>query len=137
MNFLIENWPLILLALTSGGMLLWPSLSGGAAGGGVSAAQAVQMMNREKAVVIDVCEPAEFAQGHVAGARSVPMAQIDSSSELPGNKSLPLIVVCASGARAQRAAGRLRKRGHDNVQPLIGGMRAWREASLPVETGSR
>jgi rhodanese-related sulfurtransferase len=136
-NFLIENWLLILTALVSGGLLLWPMLSGATAGAGVSPSEAVRLMNREKAVVVDVCEPDEFAQGHVVGARSVPLASLDSSKDLPTNKTLPLIVVCASGARAQRAAASLRKRGHENVQPLLGGMKAWREANLPVETASR
>jgi rhodanese-related sulfurtransferase len=132
-NFLIENWLLILAALVSGGLLLWPSLSRAGGSAGVSPSEAVRLMNREKAVVIDVCEPAEYAQGHVVGARSVPLASLESSKDLPSNKNLPLIVVCASGARAQRAAATLRKLGHANVQALSGGMRAWREASLPVE----
>ena len=137
MNFLIENWLLILTALVSGGLLLWPMVSGASAGAGVSPSEAVRLMNREKAVVVDVCEPAEFAQGHVVGARSVPLGSLDSSKDLPSNKTLPVIVVCASGARAQRAAAALRKRGHENVQPLLGGMKAWREANLPVESASR
>lgn len=137
MNFLIENWLLILTALVSGGLLLWPMVSGASAGAGVSPSEAVRLMNREKAVVVDVCEPAEFAQGHVVGARSVPLGSLDSSKDLPSNKTLPLIVVCASGARAQRAAAALRKRGHENVLPLLGGMKAWREANLPVESASR
>jgi len=132
-NFLIENWLLIAAAVVSGGLLLWPTLSRGGSGGGVSASEAVRLMNREKAVVIDVCEPGEFAAGHVVGARSVPLATLEGSRELPTNKALPLIVVCASGMRAQRAAGTLRKLGYDNAQVLAGGMKAWREANLPVE----
>jgi rhodanese-related sulfurtransferase len=132
-NFLIENWLLIAAALVSGGLLLWPLVSGGATGGGVSAAEAVRLMNHEKAVVIDVCEPAEFAAGHVTGARSVPLATLEGSRQLPTNKALPLIVVCASGMRAQRAAATLRKLGYDKAQVLSGGMRAWREANLPVD----
>ena len=134
MNFLIENWLLIAAALVSGGMLAWPRLSGGASSGGVSASEAVRLMNREKAVVIDVCEPSEFAAGHVTGARSVPLATLEGSRELPTNKALPLIVVCASGMRARRAAATLHKLGYANAQVLSGGMRAWREANLPVES---
>jgi rhodanese-related sulfurtransferase len=132
-NFLIENWLLILAALVSGGLLLWPVITGAATGGGVSAAEAVRLINREKAVVIDVCEPAEFAAGHVNGARSVPLATLEGSRELPSNKSLPLIVVCASGMRAQRGVALLRKAGFANAQALAGGMKAWREANLPVQ----
>ncbi|WP_019374897.1 rhodanese-like domain-containing protein, partial [Melaminivora alkalimesophila] len=75
MNFILDNWYLIFLALASGAMLLVPTLRGAGAGG-LSAAQAVQLMNREKAVVIDVCEPGEYAAGHVRGAKNVPLAQL-------------------------------------------------------------
>jgi len=134
MEFLTHNWPLILLALTSGGMLLWPMLGGSTAGGGkVSATEAVRLINREKAVLIDVCEPAEFAAGHAAGARNVPLGQLDGAKGLPGNKSLPIVVVCPSGARATRAAAMLRKQGYEKAVALAGGTNAWRDASLPVE----
>jgi rhodanese-related sulfurtransferase len=135
-NFFIENWTLIAAALVSGGLLAWPMIKGGA-GGGVSTAEAVRLMNREKAVVIDVCEPAEFAAGHVGGARSVPLGTLDGSKDLPSNKALPLIVVCASGVRSQRAAATLRKLGYEKAQSLNGGLKAWREANLPVESSKR
>lgn len=133
MDFLTQNWTLILLALTSGGLLLWPTLSGGA-GGGLSAAAAVQRINRDKAVVIDICEPDEYASGHVAGARNVPLSRFEE--HLPGvvrNKDTPLVLVCASGMRARRAAMQARKLGYGQVEVLSGGLRSWREASLPVE----
>lgn len=134
MNFLIENWLLIAAALVSGGLLLWPSVRGGVAGGGVSPAEAVRLINREKAVVIDVCDAAEFAAGHVVGSRNVPLSQLATSKDLPSNKKLPLIVVCASGMRSQKASAALVKMGYEQTQVLAGGLRAWREASLPVET---
>jgi len=134
MDFLTQNWLLILLALTSGGMLLWPMVAGGSTGAGkVSATEAVRLINREKAVLIDVCEPAEFAAGHAAGARNVPLGQLDGAKGLPGNKALPIVVVCPSGARATRAAAMLRKQGYDKAVALAGGTNAWRDASLPVE----
>lgn len=132
MDFLLNNWLLVLAALLSGGMLLWPKLAGGGAGA-VAPAEAVRLINREKGVVIDVCEPAEFAAGHVSGARNVPLASLEGHKSLPANKALPVVVVCQSGARATRAAGVLRKLGYENTQVLAGGLRAWREANLPIE----
>ena len=132
MNFILDNWYLIVLALASGAMLLLPAVKGAA--GGLSAAQAVQLINREKAVVIDVCEAEEFAAGHVTGAKNVPVSQLEE--RLPTvvkNKALPVVLVCASGARANRAVAIAKKLGYDNAQALAGGMKAWREASLPVE----
>jgi rhodanese-related sulfurtransferase len=132
-NFVIDNWMLIAVALVSGAMLLWPAIQGGAQGG-LSAAQAVQLINRERAIVVDVCEPDEFAQGHIGGARNVPLGQIDERlPEVAKNKTLPLILVCQTGARANRAVSAARKLGYEKAQALAGGLKSWKEANLPVE----
>ena len=135
MKFFVDNWVLFLAAFTSGGLLLWPLVSKGAGGGAkVSAAEAVQLINREKAVLIDVSEPAEYAAGHAAGAKSVPLKALESSStDLPKNKALPLVVLCPTGTRSSRAVGMLKKLGFENSRALAGGLAAWREANLPVE----
>ena len=131
MKFILDNWPLILLATTSGGLLLWQVLQ--KAGSSVGPAEAVRLINREKGVLIDVCEPAEFAAGHAVGARNIPVGTIAGSKDLPSNKALPLVLLCASGARAGRAAGLLRKAGYEKATVVTGGLPAWREAGLPVE----
>jgi rhodanese-related sulfurtransferase len=83
-------------------------------------------MNREKAVVLDIREATEFAAGHIAAARNAPLAQLEGSRELPANKTLPVIVVCATGARSGGAAARLRKLGHAGA--VAAGRRAGRLA---------
>jgi rhodanese-related sulfurtransferase len=136
-RFLLDNWYLILTALVSGALLLWPAIrGGGAGGGGVSTAEAVRLINREKGVLIDVREPSEFAAGHAVGARNVPLSQLESSTTLPSNKALPLLVLCATGARAGRAVAQLKKRGYENCQVVAGGLAAWREANLPIESAA-
>jgi rhodanese-related sulfurtransferase len=129
-SFLINNWMLILIALTSGAALLWPVLSQGK---GLNPAEAVQLMNRDKAVVIDVCEPGEYAAAHITGARNVPLAQLEA--QLPNmvkNKATPVILVCQAGARSGRALTVARKLGYENAQSLAGGLKAWQAASMPV-----
>jgi rhodanese-related sulfurtransferase len=133
LNFLIENWFLLVAAVVSGGMLLWPLVVSGSQGAALSPAQAVQVVNREKGVLIDVSEPEEFAKGHAVGARNIPFGQLEGHKQLPSNKALPLVVVCPTGARAGRAAGMLRKLGYEKAQVLAGGLKAWRESNLPVE----
>ena len=133
MNFLIDNWMLIAVAFGSGAMLVWPAVQGAGAGK-LGTGVAVQMINREKAVVVDVCETEEYAQGHVAGARNVPLNQLEQRlPEVVKNKGVPLILVCQSGARAQRAVPIAQKLGYEKAQALAGGLRAWKEANLPVE----
>ena len=134
MKFFLDNWVLFLAAATSGGLLLWPLINQGAGGSGkVNPAEAVRLINREKAVLIDVSEPDEFAKGHANGSRNVPLGKLEGSKDLPSNKALPLVVVCPTGSRASRAAGLLRKAGYEKAQALAGGLGAWREAKLPVE----
>lgn len=133
MTFLIDNALLILVALTSAFALLWPVLRQGQ---GLNPAEAVLLMNREKAVVIDVCEPGEYAQGHIVGARNVPLAQLQD--QLPGvvkNKTTPVILVCQAGVRSGKAVAVARKLGYDKAQSLAGGLKAWQAASMPVTRG--
>ena len=134
MKFLIDNWMLIGIALASGGMLLWPLISSGMAAGSLSATGAVQLINRHKAVVIDVSETEEFATGHVAGAKNLPLNQLEE--KLPNavkNKALPLILVCPTGARASRAMAMAKKLGYEQAQCLAGGLKSWKEANLPLD----
>ena len=69
----------------------------------------------------------------VSHEMKTPLAAIDGAKGLPTNKALPLVLVCASGARSSRAAAQLRKAGYSSVHSLSGGTEAWRNASLPIE----
>ena len=135
MKFILDNWMLIAIAVASGSMLLLPVIQG-AATAGLDPTGAVQLINREKAVVIDVCEPNEFAAGHLGGAKNLPLAELEA--KLAGtvkNKSLPLILVCQSGMRSGRAVAVAKKLGYERAQSLGGGLAAWKAANLPVEKG--
>jgi rhodanese-related sulfurtransferase len=132
-KFIIDNWMLMSVALASAALLFWPVLKG-ATGGALTAEGAVQLINREKAVVIDVCEANEYAAGHVGGSKNIPLSQLEQ--KLPGmvkNKALPVILVCQSGARSGRAVGIAKKLGYEQAQSLGGGLGAWTKANLPVE----
>lgn len=131
MKFLFDNWMLLSVALASGVALLLPVLSKGQ---GLDPQGMVQLMNRDKAVVVDVCEPDEFSRGHVMGAKNLPLAQLEAKlGQLVKNKSTPVVMVCQVGARSARAAAAARKLGYENVQSLSGGLKAWVAASMPVE----
>jgi rhodanese-related sulfurtransferase len=130
----MDNWMLISIALASGGMLLWPMIASGMNAGALSASGAVQLINREKAVVIDVSEAEEFSAGHVGGAKNIPLAQLEEKLPLAvKNKALPLILVCASGSRARSAEAVAKKLGYQQAQALGGGLKSWKDANLPLE----
>jgi rhodanese-related sulfurtransferase len=133
-EFLRQNYLLVAVALVSGALLVWPYLRRATGGPWVTASQATHLINREDAYVIDVREPAEFGGGHVLGARNVPLARLAASgADLAKRKDKPVIVYCETGERAARAAASLKKLGFARVAALSGGMKAWRDAGLPVE----
>jgi len=122
-------------AVITGGMLIWPLINRlSRPGNEVGALEAVQLINRRDAVVIDVRESAEYAAGHIANARHIPLAQFaDHIKGLEKFKSRPIIVNCRSGGRAASAVAILRKNGFNDVFTLRGGIGAWEQASMPLE----
>ena len=133
MKFILDNWHLIAIAFASGGLLLWPVLRGAVASG-LEPAAAVQLINRQKAVVVDVCEPAEFAAGHIVGAKNIPLGELEGRlGTMVKNKNIPLILACQSGARSIRALAVAKKLGYEQAQLLGGGLAAWKAANLPIE----
>ena len=82
-------------------------------------------------LVLDVRQPDEFRSGHIAGAKLIPINELQRKlSELP--KGREIVCICASGNRSTSAAKLLVKEGF-NVLNVQGGMLAWRRAKLPVQ----
>jgi len=131
LQFLTDNILLVAIALISGGMLLWPLLRNRAGGAAINTLQATQLINSKPVQILDVRSPDEFKTGSLANAKNIPLAALkDRLGELKKDK--PVLVVCASGARAAGPAALLRGMGFGEVFVLQGGLAAWREAGLPV-----
>ena len=136
--FLVKNpFHLVLfgIAVVTGGMLIWPLVSRLARPGrDVGPLEAVQLINRRDAIVVDVRDAGEYASGHIANARHIPAAQLaERLKELEKFKSRPIIVVCRADTRAARVAATLRKHGFGEVFALRGGIAAWQQAGMPLE----
>jgi len=129
------NMVLFGLAITSGGMLLFPLFTRGMRPGAeVGPTEAVTLINRKDAVVLDVRDESEFAGGHINNARHVPEKQLaDRMKELEKLKTKSVIVSCATGRRSAAVADTLRKQGFADVVALRGGIGAWRQAGMPLE----
>ena len=96
-------------------------------------AAAVQLMNSEDVVVLDVREAAETIGGKIARAIQIPVGAVAKRiGELEKHKDKTLLVYCKSGARAGIACKELGKHGFDKVYSLNGGLMAWQEAHLPL-----
>lgn len=134
LEFIQHNIWMVLIAAISGGMLIWPIVTGGfGKRNALGAFEATQLINRRDAMILDVQETAEYATGHLPNARHIPHAQLkDRLREIEKFKSRPLIVTCRNGNRAAGASSLLRKAGFAEVFELRGGLIAWEQAGLPL-----
>ncbi|HEX4984440.1 MAG TPA: rhodanese-like domain-containing protein [Burkholderiales bacterium] len=135
MSFVLKNIWLVLAALVSGAILVWPFIARRLSGvPEVGAQQAVQLLNRRDAIMVDVREPGEFGSGHAPNAKNIPAGQLDKRiGELEKFRNRPVVVVCQTGARAHAVTAQLRKAGFGEVVVLAGGIGAWQQANMPVE----
>jgi len=96
-------------------------------------AAAVQLMNKEDIVVLDVREPSETIGGKIARAIQIPVGAVAKRiDELEKHKDKTMLVYCKTGARSSTACRELSKNGFDKVYSLNGGLMAWQDAHLPL-----
>lgn len=98
----------------------------------ISVSQAAQMQS-EGAFILDVREPDEWAQGHIAGAALIPLGELPNRlGELPEGKQI--VVVCRSGNRSAQGRDILLNSGFTQVTSMAGGMNAWQAQGYPIST---
>ncbi len=95
-------------------------------------------------LIIDIREPAEYTKGHISGAAYLPRGMlefeihglVEKCNEDPGtpNHEVPIVLYCGTGGRSALAAESLQHMGYRDVRSMSGGIVAWREAGLPVES---
>jgi len=89
---------------------------------------AEQLSKDPSTVIVDVREPEEFAEGHIPGARLIPLGTVpERMGEIPSDREV--MVVCRSGGRSTAACQHLQAAGY-RVKNLTGGMLGWQG---PVE----
>lgn len=133
MQFIQDNWMLVALAVVSGAMLTWSFV--GARLSGVEQADTLKAtrLYNDDALVLDVREDKEYAEGHIPKAKHIPLGQLAGRlNELDKFKNKPVLVTCRSGQRSARACGMLKKAGFETVYNQAGGIIAWERANLPV-----
>jgi rhodanese-related sulfurtransferase len=131
-KFILDHLLTVAIAVISGGALLFPALM--PRGRQATPLQATQMINRGKSTaVIDVRSADEFNAGHLRDAKNMPLADLAKRiGELDKNKVKTVILVCQSGARADKAARQLKSAGFEDIYTLEGGVNAWSAAGLPL-----
>lgn len=107
-------------------------LFGGAGAAEVSPEEAMRLLREEGAVLVDVRETVEWKGGHAAGAKHIPLGDLDrKAAQLPKDK--PVLVMCARGMRSRTGAKRLAAAGFPRVLSVRGGLSAWQRSGLPVK----
>ncbi len=135
MQFLANNWMLVLIMFMSGALLLFPLIQRRSSGmSEVGNVRLTHLINREDAAVLDIREAREMTGTKIVGAQHIPYSQLkDRIGEIKADKSKPLIVYCSRGQRAMMAGGTLKNAGFTQLFNLNGGFKAWADAGLPVD----
>jgi rhodanese-related sulfurtransferase len=137
-TFLLDNILLVVLAVVSGGLLLWPMLSKRGNSEALSPLEATQLINHRNAIIVDVRDEKDFAVGSLAGARNIPNDKLkDRVGELARFKARPVLVICAAGQQSSRALAAFKEQGFAEAYSLAGGINAWKQAALPLVQAGR
>ena len=99
----------------------------------ISPAEAVQLINKEDALVLDIREGNELAQGVIRGSKHLALSVLKQQvEELQDYTEKPVIAYCKAGNRSEQACEILKKNNFSNVMSLKGGLEGWKTANLPV-----
>ncbi|OGT65596.1 MAG: hypothetical protein A3J38_04180 [Gammaproteobacteria bacterium RIFCSPHIGHO2_12_FULL_45_9] len=98
----------------------------------INPGQLTQLINHENAIVIDIRTADTYQKGHIVDAISLPMQDLqDPTKKMEKHRTKPIAIVCEAGISSQKVAALLKKAGY-NACSLKGGMRAWKDADMPV-----
>jgi rhodanese-related sulfurtransferase len=99
----------------------------------ISPTQALQLINHDDALVLDIRDSGEYKSAHIPNARHIPLKELENRlGELAKFKDKPVILYCRAGVSSSGAGGTLTKNGFKMVHTLSGGLPAWQNANLPV-----
>lgn len=94
---------------------------------------AIQLINHQDALVLDVRDDSEYAAGHLPNSRHIPSEKIEERwVEIQKFKEKPIVIIYRSGTRSNRASLVLKKNGFAQVFNLMGGIDTWKRANLPI-----
>jgi rhodanese-related sulfurtransferase len=139
LEFAINHWDLFLALFFIIGMMFSGNVMRRISGyHEVDTAGAVQLMNHQDALVVDVRETNELKEGMIPESKHIPLSTFASHiAEINSDKKRAVVVSCRSGNRSSSACAKLRKDGFENVYNLKGGIMAWKSSNLPLEIPGR
>jgi rhodanese-related sulfurtransferase len=130
-EFLAEHWTLAAALVVVVLMLVFHESR--KAGPSLSPQEAINLVNRENGVFLDLRDAGDYKQGHITGALHIPASKIDARlGELEKYRSSPIVLVCKMGQHAGSVGKKLKAQGFGKVYKMAGGMMEWGNLQLPV-----
>lgn len=131
LEFATQQWILIAALLATIGMLI--AHEGRKSGPALSPQQAINLINSQDGVFVDLRDAAAFKKGHIVDALHIPAAKLQERSlELKAYTDKPLVLVCNMGQQSGAAGKQLRAAGFNQVYKMAGGMIEWSNLQLPT-----
>ena len=132
-EFIVNHWLLVTLFVVLIAMIMSDQLNRKISGvNPIGSAEAIQIVNQHKGRFVDIREVDEFNNGHIADSIHLPLSSLADKVSSLKKPERPVIVVCASGQRARKAAKQLSSHGFTDIYVLKGGLTTWKEAKLPL-----
>jgi len=132
-EFIVNHWILVTLFVVLSWLVFSDAVHQKISGVmPVGTAQAIQLVNQQKGLFVDIREAEAFDKEHIADSSNIPLAKLDEDISKLKDTAQPIILVCASGQRARTAAKQMRNKGFTQVYVLNGGLNTWKDAKLPL-----
>ncbi|MBU0743841.1 MAG: rhodanese-like domain-containing protein [Gammaproteobacteria bacterium] len=133
-QFIQNHWMLFLAAVVVIALLIFEEIKGKLTGlAKLSAQDAVLLLNRESAIVIDMRNQKAFGSGHILGAMNIARSDIDhNAKKLEPHKNQTVILVDDYDTNTAPVATKLRAQGFTKICVLAGGLNSWKTAQLPL-----
>lgn len=130
--FVGQHWMLVLLFIVILGAIIWLETQGKVSGvARVSPQQAIDLINRQSAVIYDIRDKSLFNQGHIAKAKNLTASELESK-DLSSYKDTPVLIVCNNGVSAPKLGAKLKQQGLSKLYFIQGGINAWTAANFPL-----
>ena len=131
LEFLTQQWILVAALAAAVGLLL--NHESRKSGKSLSPQQAINMVNAEDGLFLDVRDSADYERGHVVEALNIPSAKLDQRiAELENYRERPVILVCKMGQHSGAVGKKLGAAGYTRVYRMAGGMMEWTNLQLPL-----
>lgn len=133
-EFITENWTLFVAILLVLGLIAFENIKNPTRGSNiVDSVGLSQLSNSQQAVLLDIREKEAFIQGHIAGSRNIPVANLSTKiNGLLKSKKRPLIIISESGTDVKGVQKTLKENEFDQIFVLGGGIAQWRRDALPL-----